>query len=96
MLLLSHSIVAGFNIGKVVITGNVLSLNLPQIFAVVFYFLPFIMFHYRNNNKTQKLLRNFSDLKEKQIKLENEITENMKESTIFRQLLHSQPIILNI
>lgn len=96
LLLLSHSIVAGFNIGKVVITGNVLSLNLPQIFAVVFHFLPFIMFHYRNNNTTQKLLRNFSDIKEKQIKLENEITENMKESTIFKNFLESEPIIINI
>ena len=96
LLLLSHSIVAGFNIGKVVITGNVLSLNIPQIFAVVFYFLPFIMYHYRKDNKTQKLLRNFNELKEKQLKLENEIIENMKESTIFKQCLHSQPIILNI
>lgn len=94
LLLLSHSLVSGFNIGKVVITGNILSLNLPQISAVVFHFLPFVMFHYRNNDKTQKLLRNIVDLKANQMKLENEIIMDMTNSIEFNQFLQSQPIII--
>ncbi len=96
LLLLSHSIVAGFNVGKVAITGNVLSLNLPQIIAVVFHFLPYVMFYSRNNNKTQKILRNFNDLKEEQQNCDNEIIENMEESKTFKYLLNTKPIILNL
>lgn len=96
LLLLSHSIVAGFNVGKVAITGNVLSLNLPQILAVVFHFLPYIMLYSRNNNKTQKLLRNINDFKENQRSLEFEIIENMEETATFKQLLYTKPIILNL
>lgn len=96
LLLLSHSIAAGFNVGKVAITGNLLALNLSQIFAVVFHFIPFVMFHYRNNNTTQKLLRNIGDLKENHLLLESEMVRYMKESKVFNGFLMSQPIILNL
>jgi hypothetical protein len=95
LLLLSHSIVAGFNIGKVVVTGNVLSLNIPQILAVVFHFIPFVMFHYRNNNETKKIIRNINDLKGNQIVLEQKIAKDMKESIVFNDFIKTKPLILN-
>lgn len=96
LLLLAHSIVAGFNIGKVAITGNIISLNLPQILAVVFHFLPVMIFHSRNNNQTKKIIRNISELKENQFLLENEIASDMLKSAVFKDFLNSQPFELKI
>lgn len=96
LLLLSHSLVAGFNIGKVTITGDILSLNLPQILAVVYHFIPFVTFYSRNNNKTQKIIRNLNDLNDTQQQLENKLVENMKNDPMFHQILDTDLITLRL
>ncbi len=96
LLLLSHAIVAGFNVGKVAITGDILSINIPQILAVGFHFVPFVMFHSRNNNETQKLIRNIGMLEQKQTKLESIISKSMIESNDFKSFLRTDPITLSL
>jgi hypothetical protein len=64
LLLLSHSLVMAFNCGKVIISPNaLLELNLPQILAVAYYFIPWVIFQYRNNDTLNKAFRNIEELK---------------------------------
>ena len=93
MLLLSHSIVSGFNIGKVVFTGDILAINLPQIYAVIYHFIPFITNYYRNNDRTQKIIRNIKDLDEGQV--EKKIVNNFINSDSFNKFINSKSLIIN-
>jgi len=94
LLLLAHSIIAAVNVGKVIITKNPLTLNLPQIMAVGYHFAPYVIFHYRNNNQTRKILRNLEQLEMNQYELERKLSLLMLESHVFQEYLHTEPILL--
>lgn len=58
MLLLSHSIVSGVNIGKVVIKKSPWEINVAEIISVVRYAVPVVKSAVERNSEYSKILRN--------------------------------------
>ena len=62
MRLMAHTLTSAFNVGKVILTKNPLLINLPQILFTCSQFWPIILFHSRNNDNMQKLIRNLDEI----------------------------------
>jgi hypothetical protein len=60
--LLAHALVSSFNIGKVIITQNPLSINFAQILFTCYQIWPLLIQNYRRNNRMQLLLRNLDEI----------------------------------
>lgn len=92
--LLAHSIVTSINIGKVAITKNPVLLNLPQVLFTCYQFWPFIIKHYRRNNRIQILLRNLDEISdESEARYIESLSEGLS-SDEFGEFLHGKQIIL--
>lgn len=64
MLLLSHSIVCGMNIGKIIITKQPWSINITEIISVVKYTIPVIENLKNRQSDYAKIIRNADEIKE--------------------------------
>ena len=64
MLLVSHSIVCGMNIGKIIITKQPWSINITEIISVVKYTIPVIENLKNRQSDYAKIIRNADEIKE--------------------------------
>lgn len=64
MLLVSHSIVCGMNIGKIIITKQPWSINITEIISVVKYTIPVIENLINRHSDYAKIIRNTDEIKE--------------------------------
>jgi hypothetical protein len=94
MRLLAHSLVTAFNVGKVVITQNPLSLNLPQILFTIYQIWPLVIDHYRRNDQIQMVLRNLDELDDTSAEKYIETLEIHLSTDEFGNFLSEKPILL--
>ncbi len=94
MLMMAHCLVTSFNVGKVVVTKNPLLINFPQISFTCLKIWPFILDHYRRNNRIQIMLRNIDEISEEaQLKYEKSLSITLS-SPEFGFFLNEKSIIL--
>lgn len=63
LLAVAHSVCAGFNIGKVIITEDPLLINIPQLVALSRTLFKLVVQEYSRNSSFSKALRNLKDLR---------------------------------
>jgi hypothetical protein len=66
----AHSISLGFNVGKIIVTGNPLMLNAPQAIATSARAFCLALSEYNRNSFTRKIQRNVRELSQETQKLE--------------------------
>lgn len=78
MLLLSHGIVSGINIGKIIINKKPWEINIGEIISVVRYAIPVINDLISRNSEYAKISRNSMDIREVWNDLEKRCTADTK------------------
>lgn len=74
MLLLSHSIVTAFNVGKVIIKKSPWELNVTEIISVIRYAIPVVNGVVKRNSQYSKLIRSADEIHETWEKLAENIS----------------------
>ena len=91
---MAHCLVTSFNVGKIVVTKNPLLLNFPQLLFVSYQLWPFIIDHYRRNNRIQIMLRNLDEIGDEAEEKYMESLSGVLSTEEFGNFLNQAPITL--
>ncbi len=94
MQLMAHCLVTSFNVGKVVVTKNPLLFNFPQLLFTSYKLWPFIIDHYRRNNRIQIMLRNLDEIGDEAEEKYMESLSRVLSTKEFGNFLRQAPITL--
>ncbi len=79
MLLVAHAIVTVINVGKVVITKNLASINITEIFSVVRYGISVVNAMNKRNSENAKIIYQAKQTNEQWLQIDGDFSEQEKD-----------------